>query len=98
MEILLVVEIEMIYLEHFAQWLAYSNYPKARVLTRGGPRTECLWMNYAPDAAHWATHAGVDFTDRQRIKRKAARWKRMFSELPAGERIAILAALLEVDS
>ena len=55
-------------------------------------------MNYAPDAAHWATHAGVDFTDRQRIKRKAARWKRMFSELPAGERIAILAALLEVDS
>jgi len=77
--------------------------PRWRVLsyqamTRGGPRTECLWMNYAPDAAHWATHAGVDFTDRQRIKRKAARWKRMFSELPAGERIAILAALLEVDS
>lgn len=76
--------------------------PRWRVLsyqamTRGGPRTECLWMNYAPDAAHWATHAGVDFTDRQRIKRKAARWKRMFSELPAGERTAILAALLEVD-
>ena len=59
---------------------------------------ELAERGYAPDAAHWATHAGVDFTDRQRIKRKAARWKRMFSELPAGERIAILAALLEVDS
>ena len=69
-----------------------------QAMTRGGPRTECLWMNFAPDAAHWSTHAGVDFTDRQRIKRKAARWKRMFAELPAGEKTAILAAILEVYS
>ena len=66
-----------------------------QVKTRGGPRTEMLWMNYAADAAHWADHAGVDFIDRQRIKRKAARWQRNYRELPAGERMAILAAILE---
>lgn len=66
-----------------------------QVKTRGGPRTERLWMNYKPDASHWADHAGVDFTDRQRIKRKAARWKRMYFGLPAGERMAILAAILD---
>lgn len=66
-----------------------------QVGTRGGPRTETLWMNYAADAAHWADHAGVDFTDRQRIKRKAARWQRNYRELSAGERMAVLAAILE---
>lgn len=66
-----------------------------QVKTRGGPRTEYLWMNYAANAAHWADHAGVDFTDRQRIKRKAARWQRMYRELPASERMAVLAAILE---
>mgnify|MGYP001092738468 CR=1 FL=1 len=66
-----------------------------QVKTRGGPRTEYLWMNYAANAAHWADHAGVDFTDRQRIKRKAARWQRMYRELPASERMAVLAAILD---
>jgi DNA adenine methylase len=73
------------------QWRSLSY----QVGTRGGPRTETLWMNYAADAAHWADHAGVDFTDRQRIKRKAARWQRNYRELPAGERMAVLAAILE---
>lgn len=66
-----------------------------QVPTRGGPRTEMLWMNFAPDAAMWVDYAGVNFTDRQRIKRKAARWQRMYRELSAGERMAILAAILE---
>jgi DNA adenine methylase len=52
-------------------------------------------MNYAADAAHWADHASVDFTDRQRIKRKVARWQRNYRELSAGERMAVLAAILE---
>lgn len=64
-----------------------------QVMTRGGVRTEKLWMNYEPVAAHWATFAGKDFTDRQRIKRKADRWAAKFRELPSGERLAILAAL-----
>lgn len=76
------------------QWRSLSY----QVMTRGGPRTECLWMNFAANIAHWADHAGVDFTDRQRIKRKAARWQRMYRELPIGERMAVLAAVMEVGS
>jgi hypothetical protein len=39
-----------------------------QAMTRGGPRTEKLWLNFEPNAAHWASYAGTDFTDRQRIK------------------------------
>ena len=34
--------------------------------------TEVVWFNFAPDRVHWASYAGRNFTDRQRIKRKAA--------------------------
>lgn len=67
-----------------------------QVMTRGGPRTEKLWLNYSADlGVQWHTFAGRDFIDRQRIKRKAARWAENFRALPPGERLAILAALLE---
>lgn len=67
-----------------------------QVMTRGGPRTEKLWMSFEANSAHWATFAGSDFTDRQRIKRKAQRWADNYRSLPPAERVAILAALLEV--
>ncbi|MBV8224934.1 MAG: DNA methylase [Verrucomicrobia bacterium] len=51
-------------------------------------------MNFSVAGAHWATYAGKDFTDRQRIKRKAQRWADNYRKLPAGERTAILEALL----
>lgn len=65
-----------------------------QVMTRGGPRTERLWLNFPAGAVQWSTFAGRGFTDRQRIKRKAARWAAMFAACPPGERLAILAALL----
>ncbi len=65
-----------------------------QAMTRGGVRTEKVWMNFPEGPAHWASFAGRDRTDRQRIKRKAERWRRMYRELPAGERQAVLAALL----
>lgn len=65
-----------------------------QVMTRGGVRTEQLWFNYAPDSAYWSTYAGKDFTDRQRIKRKAQRWANNFANLPPDERQAVLSALL----
>lgn len=74
----------------FAGWRTIE----LQVMTRGGVRTEKLWFNFEPGAAHWATFAGRDFTDRQRIKRKAARWARMFGDLPPAERQAVLAAIL----
>jgi len=68
-----------------------------QVMTRGGPRTEKLWMSFSNEAAHWSSYAGVNFTDRQRIKRKAARWAENYKALPPGERLAVLAALLAVN-
>ncbi len=65
-----------------------------QAMSRGGVRTEKLWLSFASNSAHWATFAGNNFTDRQRIKRKAKRWAENYGMLPAGERIAVLAALL----
>lgn len=65
-----------------------------QVMTRGGPRTEQLWFNFPAGDVAWASFAGRDFTDRQRIKRKAARWAANYRRLSAGERLAVLAALL----
>ena len=70
-----------------------------QAMTRGGPRTEKLWLNFpAASSVQWATFAGSDFTDRQRIKRKAVRWAENYRALPSAERLAVLAAMLEVDT
>lgn len=68
-----------------------------QAMTRGGVRTEKLWMNFEAGAVHWARFAGRNFTDRQRIKRKAERWAARYRALPPAERVAVLAALLDVD-
>lgn len=65
-----------------------------QVMTRGGPRTERLWLNFPPGAVNWSRFAGTNFTDRQRIKRKAERWAAHYRRLPPGERLAVLAAIL----
>lgn len=65
-----------------------------QAMTRGGVRTEKLWCNFPAGAVHWASFAGRNFTHRQQIKRKAARWAARFSALPPAEKTAILAALL----
>lgn len=82
-----------LYDELFAGWSTRS----VQVMTRGGVRTETVWLNFEPGAAHLVTFAGRDRTDRQRIKRKAARWAAKFAGLPPAERQAVLAALLELD-
>ncbi|WP_171149604.1 DNA adenine methylase [Erwinia sp. JH02] len=70
-----------------------------QVMTRGGVRTEKLWMNYDPAVVPLfsSAFAGDDYEDRRRIKRKAARWREKFRLLAPGERLAVLAALSEVD-
>jgi hypothetical protein len=69
-----------------------------QVTTQAQVRTEVVWFNFAPDRVHWASYAGRNFTDRQRIKRKAANWGRRYKALPAGERLAVLAAMMAVDA
>jgi site-specific DNA-adenine methylase len=68
-----------------------------QAMTRGGPRTEKLWYNYDIDRRHWSSYAGRNFTDRQRIKRKAQRWAKKYRVLPHAERLAVLAAIMEVE-
>lgn len=68
-----------------------------QAMTRGGPRTEKLWFNYDIDRTFWASYAGKNFTDRQRIKRKAQRWGKKYQALPNAERLAVLAAIMEVE-
>ena len=53
-----------------------------------------LWFNFAPERLHWARYAGKNFTDRQRIKRKAQSWGRRYAALPAAERLAVLGAMM----
>lgn len=69
-----------------------------QVMNQDGVRTEKLWFNFAIDRVHWASFAGKNFTDRQRIKRKAQRWGKNYETLPKAERLAVLAALMEVEA
>lgn len=68
-----------------------------QAMTRGGVRTEKIWMNYQEGRAYSHTFAGKNYNDRYRIKRKAQRWKEKFAALPPAERLAIMVALGEVD-
>jgi hypothetical protein len=65
-----------------------------QAMTRGGLRDEALWLNYAPPAtiADYR-YVGSNFRERQRIKRKVARWTSKLQALEPLERSALLAAL-----
>ena len=41
-----------------------------QVTTQAQVRTEVVWFNFAPERMHWASHAGRNAAERQRIKRK----------------------------
>lgn len=64
-----------------------------QAMTRGGVRTEKLWMSYPPPPPFWHTQAGKDAEDRRRIKRLAGRWRDNFARRTPMEQIAILAQL-----
>ena len=79
-----------LYDERLAGWRRLA----MQVMTHGVVRTEVVWFNFPPDQVHWASCAGRNFTDRQRIKRKAANWGRNYSAMPPAERLAVLAAIM----
>jgi DNA adenine methylase len=67
-----------------------------QAMTRRGPATESLWMNYpAPARLADSSYAGSDFRERERIKRKAARFVAKWDKLPELERGAIVQAMGE---
>jgi len=69
-----------------------------QVMNQGGVRTEKVWFNFTPDRVHWPSYAGKNFTDRQRIKRKAEGWGRRYRALPTAERLAVLSAMMAVEA
>lgn len=69
-----------------------------QVMNQGGVRTEKLWFNFTPDRVHWPRYAGKNFTDRQRIKRKAESWGRRYEALPRAERLAVLSSIMAVEA
>lgn len=79
-----------IYEQELSDWWSMD----FQAMTRGGVRTETVWCNFEPGKIHYHSYAGKNATDRQRIKRKAARWAKDFAKLPQPEQQAILAALL----
>lgn len=74
------------------------NITELQVMNQAGVRTEKLWFNFTVDRVHWASYAGKNFTDRQRIKRKAQRWGKNYQALPKAERLAVLAAIMGVEA
>ncbi|MFB6357675.1 MAG: DNA methylase [Thiohalorhabdaceae bacterium] len=83
-----------LYAERLADWPSLE----LQVMNQGGVRTEKLWLNFTPDRLFWARYAGKDFTDRQRIKRKAESWANRYQALPRAERLAVLAGLMAVET
>lgn len=69
-----------------------------QVMNQAGVRTEKLWFNFTPDRVHWCRYAGKNFTDRQRIKRKAENWGKRYQALPRTERLAVLSSIMSVEA
>lgn len=83
-----------LYDARLAGWRSVS----LQVMNRAGVVTERVWFNFEPDRVFWVSYAGRNFTHRQQVKRKAANWGRRYRDLPAAERLAVLAAMLAVEA
>jgi len=67
-------------------------------MTRGGIAIEQLWMNYPePALLHDLRYLGENFRERERIKRKKARWQAKLAKLDPLERAAIMECLRELE-
>ena len=82
----------------YDKWLSGWEALELQVMNQGGVRTEKVWFNFSLERVHWTRYTGKNHTDRQRIKRKAESWGRRYRALPAGERLAVLAAVMAVEA
>jgi DNA adenine methylase len=83
-----------IYKEMLSGWQLHT----FKAQTRKGPAVEFLYMNYTNEIGllHQFDYLGTDYIDRQRIKRKIEGKVKQLKELPATERQAIIAAVLDL--
>jgi len=71
-----------LYSSHLKDW----RYIDFQAMTRRGPATERLYMNYdEPEELHDYSYLGTDYKDRERIKLKFDRWVANFEALPVQE-------------
>ena len=80
-----------LYAHHLASWRSFEY----QQVTRSGKTvTEVLWMNYPePTHLHDYNFLGRNYRERERIKKKIARWTAKLKSLPGLEREAIMEAL-----
>ena len=83
-----------LYDEMLGDWRSIS----VQVMNRAGAVTEKVRFNFVPDRARWSRYAGRNFTDRQRIRRKAQSWSRRCRAMPPAERLAVLSALMAAEA
>lgn len=82
----------------YAEMLAAWNHSTFQTTNRASQLTEeHLWFNYPrPIELHDYQYLGTNFRERERIKRKKARWVSKLSRMPMLERQAIAGAMAEV--
>jgi len=69
---------------------------KFQSATRHGLAEECIYMNYYPPyILQDYQYTGIDFTDRQRIKRKIARLIKKLDALPEVERTYLIKSIID---
>lgn len=90
--VLIVSYPNQLYAQRLQGWRTF----RYRAYTRRGTRIEQAWCNYPkPLVLHDWRFAGKDRRQRERIARRARNWRRIFAKMPAAERAAILAELVE---
>lgn len=63
-------------------------------VSRGGPRTETVWMNFpAPTELHDYRYLGRNKRERENIKRQKQRWITKLEKMPDQKRYALLSAI-----
>jgi hypothetical protein len=86
--------------ELYCRRLSTWRVVRYRTMTRGGRMVEeCLWCNFPePVELHDYRFLGRDFRERERIRRKRARWVAMLSVMPVLERAAVIESVREAAS
>ena len=83
-----------LYATTLSKWRTVSFQAQTR---SGTPATEWVWLNYSePIELHDYRYLGNTFRERERIKRRKARWATRLKKMPHLERQALLASLHEV--
>lgn len=88
--------------EQYTAALAPAGFERHQfqAMTRGGVRTETLWYRIPESMrlASWApcaTSPGRDYREREKIKRRNARWVRMFRAMKREQRVTLLGQLID---